>query len=298
MEPRKYKPNHQRSLAERGFNWLTDKLGITSPPTYVDGYGVERNAQADLKDSALGQELSRMGNTARNIGIFSLGVLAPGSAYIPLRVLNNGIGAIAATDFVASDRAKKLPKDIKDGNYLRAALTLGEGALTGLAIGSAVKHSPNVVSKINNYVQNKLNGPDNIILHRAIALPKGTLKPKLYYQRTGDNVYEIPDTQKYVGSYDTAISSVPPNKLGRTIVEHYNVPKSKVKILEEDVYPDGYVDLVASIDNKILPTAYSIAKSNKIPQNIPPYNWESMSNRLRTALGIGAGSAGLVILNK
>lgn len=37
----------------------------------------------------------------------------------------------------------------------------------------------------------------------------------------GENVYEIPETEKYVGSYDTAVSSVNPKDLKRTVVEHY-----------------------------------------------------------------------------
>ena len=55
-----------------------------------------------------------------------------------------------------------------------------------------------------------------MVVHRAIALPKGKNKPDLQYKRTGENVYEIPETEKYVGSYDTA-----------------------VRVLEHDVYPDG-----------------------------------------------------------
>lgn len=46
---------------------------------------------------------------------------------------------------------------------------------------------------------------DKMVVHRAIALPKGKNKPDLQYKRTGENVYEIPETEKYVGSYDTAV---------------------------------------------------------------------------------------------
>ena len=42
---------------------------------------------------------------------------------------------------------------------------------------------------------------------------KGKNKPDLQYKRTGENVYEIPETEKYVGSYDTAVSSVNPKDL-------------------------------------------------------------------------------------
>ena len=64
-----------------------------------------------------------------------------------------------------------------------------------------------------------------MVVHRAIALPKGKNKPDLQYKRTGENVYEIPETEKYVGSYDTAVSSVNPKDLKRTVVEHYQLRK-------------------------------------------------------------------------
>lgn len=43
VKERKYNPN--ASYAERALNALTDKLGITSPPTYTDGYGTVRNTE-------------------------------------------------------------------------------------------------------------------------------------------------------------------------------------------------------------------------------------------------------------
>lgn len=124
---------------------------------------------------------------------------------------------------------------------------------------------------------------DKMVVHRAIALPKGKNKPDLQYKRTGENVYEIPETEKYVGSYDTAVSSVNPKDLKRTVVEH-------------DVYPDGQVDLVASISNDILPTSYSFINrahpyklSEDVLKNIPMYNWESVANRIRNSFGISGG---------
>ena len=105
--------------------------------------------------------------------------------------------------------------------------------------------------------QNGFLQKDPIVVHRAIVLPKGKQKPDLQHKRIGENVYEIPETEKYVGSYDTAISSVNPKNLKRTVVEHYKLPSKKVRILEHDVYPDGQVDLVASIPNNIRPTKYS-----------------------------------------
>lgn len=63
---RKYRQN--RSLARRAFNDLTDALRLTSPPTFEDGYGRTLNAEVPLQESAQGQELKRMGETAKDAG--------------------------------------------------------------------------------------------------------------------------------------------------------------------------------------------------------------------------------------
>ena len=118
---------------------------------------------------------------------------------------------------------------------------------------------------------------DKMVVHRAIALPKGKNKPDLQYKRTGENVYEIPETEKYVGSYDTAVSSVNPKDLKRTVVEHYKLPAKKVRVLEHDVYPDGQVIHLL------------IEQSEDVLKNIPMYNWESVANRIRNSFGISGG---------
>ena len=78
--------------------------------------------------------------------------------------------------------------------------------------------------------------------------------------------------------------------------EHYKLPAKKVRVLEHDVYPDGQVDLVASISNDILPTSYSFINrahpyklSEDVLKNIPMYNWESVANRIRNSFGISGG---------
>lgn len=99
---------------------------------------------------------------------------------------------------------------------------------------------------------------DKMVVHRAIALPKGKNKPDLQYKRTGENVYEIPETEKYVGSYDTAVSSVNPN----------------------DILPTSY-----SFINR----AHPYKLSEDVLKNIPMYNWESVANRIRNSFGISGG---------
>lgn len=72
--------------------------------------------------------------------------------------------------------------------------------------------------------------------------------------------------------------------------------KAAVTGLEHDVYPDGQVDLVASISNDILPTSYSFINrahpyklSEDVLKNIPMYNWESVANRIHNSFGISGG---------
>lgn len=75
MEPRQHK--EATSIAGRAINWLTDKLGITEAPTYTDGYGVERRSEVPFNESAQGQQLKRMGETAKDVG--KLGLIAAGT---------------------------------------------------------------------------------------------------------------------------------------------------------------------------------------------------------------------------
>ena len=61
---RKYVAPWNQSIAQRVWNGFTDLVGLTSPPTYTDGYGGKRNAENRFWESAQGQQLERMGETA------------------------------------------------------------------------------------------------------------------------------------------------------------------------------------------------------------------------------------------
>ena len=76
---RKPKNYWDMSFAERALNNITDFLHITSPPTYKDGYDRVLNAEVPLKESAHGQELKRMGETAKNAGEIALTGFTMGS---------------------------------------------------------------------------------------------------------------------------------------------------------------------------------------------------------------------------
>lgn len=224
---------------------------------YIDGYGTKRPKDVPFWDSAKGQLVKKAGNDLLTTGSFALGLLLPFGKLKILKTLSR--------------------------------------VLNGGAIGSGFSKLPGVQKRAAMFARDGLV-KDKMVVHRAIALPKGKNKPDLQYKRTGENVYEIPETEKYVGSYDTAVSSVNPKDLKRTVVEHYKLPAKKVRVLEHDVYPDGQVDLVASISNDILPTSYSFINrahpyklSEDVLKNIPMYNWESVANRIRNSFGISGG---------
>lgn len=88
---RDYNPNP--SLATRLLNNITDRLKLTSPPTYKDGYGRTLNAEVPLSESAQGQELKRMGQTAMNTA--ALASIPFGAKYLYLSPLATAAGASA-----------------------------------------------------------------------------------------------------------------------------------------------------------------------------------------------------------
>lgn len=155
-------------------------------------------------------------------------------------------------DSAKGQLVKKAGNDIKNGEYGKAAVTGLEALLTAGAIGSGFSKLPGVQKRAAMFARDGLV-KDKMIVHRAIALPKGKNKPDLQYK----------------------------------------LPAKKVRVLEHDVYPDGQVDLVASISNDILPTSYSFINrahpyklSEDVLKNIPMYNWESVANRIRNSFGI------------
>lgn len=97
---RKY--NSDPSIAQKVLNGITDKLYLTSPPTFTDGYDRTLNAEVPLFESAKGQELKRMGNTAmKGVTIAGTAALPFSFYYAPLATtagLVTGVGTAKATD--------------------------------------------------------------------------------------------------------------------------------------------------------------------------------------------------------
>ena len=158
---------------------------------YIDGYGTKRPKDVPFWDSAKGQLVKKAGNDLLTTGSFALGLLLPFGKLKILKTLSRVLNGAAIADFVTSDRVTTVDDDIKNGEYGKAAVTGLEALLTAGAIGSGFSKLPGVQKRAAMFARDGLV-KDKMVVHRAIALPKGKNKPDLQYKRTGENVYEIP----------------------------------------------------------------------------------------------------------
>lgn len=75
--PRRDRNYWEKSIGERLMNMLTDRLRLTSPPSYTDGYGTQRGTEVPLRESAAGQEAERMVNSLGKLGLGTSFVVNP-----------------------------------------------------------------------------------------------------------------------------------------------------------------------------------------------------------------------------
>lgn len=135
---------------------------------YIDGYGTKRPKDVPFWDSAKG-------------------LLLPFGKLKILKTLSRVLNGAAIADFVTSDRVTTVDDDIKNGEYGKAAVTGLEALLTAGAIGSRFSKLPGVQKRAAMFARDGLV-KDKMVVHRAIALPKGKNKPDLQYKRTGENI--------------------------------------------------------------------------------------------------------------
>lgn len=128
---------------------------------YTDGYGTKRPIKMPFWESAKGQQVKKAGEIVGEAGAFALGTLLPFSR---LKMIPKILGGIGIADFATSDRASELPKDIKEGNYGKAALTGVEGILTALAVAEGVKKLPGIRQSAENIAKNGLS-KNNTVVH-------------------------------------------------------------------------------------------------------------------------------------
>lgn len=129
--------------------WLGNLLGYPSN-TYIDGYGTTRN-YANLEESAQGQQLSRMKDTAKNYGKVALTGMSFGN---PL-VARSTIGAVLPT----GAQSYFITEGLRDAynRFMKKDKTAEDAVWTGLdlagaipAVGSVVRNGKYVFPEIKN----------------------------------------------------------------------------------------------------------------------------------------------------
>ena len=103
-------------------NMLTDRLRLTSPPAYTDGYGAQRATEVPLRESAIGQEAEREMATLGKIGLGASFVANPIGTGIGLAT---AYGANKGANFGMNlvDKYYLKPKGLQLGTTPRATLS-------------------------------------------------------------------------------------------------------------------------------------------------------------------------------
>lgn len=220
---------HQRkpatSIAGRAISWLTDKLGLTKTPSYTDGYGTVRNTEVPFKDSAQGQELKRMGETAKNVGqiaLIGMGLINPATSPTTAASLLGTVGQAygltlgAQNIYDVTKRAFNDPTSVTIPEYIFAGMdtlpfissieTLSRGIRSGM-------------HRISNTIHN--NKPQ---LHEVIQGSYSTGTPNMQYRIIGKSALDDAekvgvirsktglhhDTQEYLRkNYYDALKDIP-----------------------------------------------------------------------------------------
>lgn len=138
-----------RSLAQRVGNWITDNLHLTSPPTIKDGYNRVVNAEVPITESATGQELERMKDTAaKGIQIASIPTLGYQFFYAPLAttmMLGAGAGAYSGTNWLLNKG-----NDYLSNNYgvsINPHVINTASIATSIPVGGAAKNYGDLVTR-------------------------------------------------------------------------------------------------------------------------------------------------------
>lgn len=171
VKERKYNPN--ASYAERALNVLTDKLGITSPPTYTDGYGTVRNTEDARREGEKANIWKAVDSTTDALKVGAIGTSAlyggkgvvKGASYVykqlPLwlkTVIDAGLTADGAVNLFTDNGVQKTYKEAKEGNYGKAALSGIGDALNIMGTVHLPTSSTQAIKELINWSKtNKLN---------------------------------------------------------------------------------------------------------------------------------------------
>lgn len=186
--------------------WLGNLLGYGNN-TYIDGYGVERQ-NPSLKESAQGQQLSRMKYTAEKYGKIALTGMAFGNPLATRTTLgaalNTGAQSYFMTEGLQDAYNRFMKKDKTAGDALWAGLDLA-GAVP--AVGSVVKNGKYVLPEIKRQFDKAA-----LATARLNSKPQPTAqlwgpsesKPKPFVYLWNADLPEI--SVKEVGQYENAVT--------------------------------------------------------------------------------------------
>lgn len=119
-------------IAARLFNRITDKLRLTSPPTYSDGYGTSRNAEVRYPESAQGQQDAKMVESLGKLGAAAAFGADPVTTVASLATgIGSGYGAKKYMDLINNDNVYGLQIDPE----LQRKIEFGAGMLGGAGMG-------------------------------------------------------------------------------------------------------------------------------------------------------------------
>ena len=216
------------SIAQQllGNSWL-GRLLYGKPETYKDGYGTERQ-HTSLSESANGQELQRMGDTAKTAGKIALTGFAFTNPFTASSTASSMLGTLGQSYF--------LGEGLKDAKYrIQNGSTVGDGVMLGLDLLPATSVAKTVFNGAKNI------GPalKQIVKNAEYADYMGRLNDASKYN-TGPTITNVTGTSDVIKSKPYARIAPSDGRINSAV--NYNLrydPKNFVQVIS-DTEPGYY----------------------------------------------------------
>ena len=244
------------SIAQQllGNSWL-GRLLYGKPETYKDGYGTERQ-HASLPESANGQELQRMGDTAKTTGKIALTGFAFTNPFTTSSTASSMLGTLGQSYF--------LGEGLKDAKYrIQNGSTAGDGVMLGLDLLPATS----VAKTIFNGAKNIGPALKQIVKNAEYADYMGRLNDASKYN-TNPTITNVTGASDIIKSKPYARMAPSDGRINPAV--NYNLrydPKNFIQVIS-DTEP-GYYSVHFKTD-KGSPTSNNIQQVvNQIVSDLP-----------------------------
>lgn len=203
------------------------RLLYGKPETYKDGYGTERQ-HTSLSESANGQELQRMGDTAKTAGKIALTGFAFTNPFTASSTASSMLGTLGQSYF--------LGEGLKDAKYrIQNGSTAGDGVMLGLDLLPATSVAKTVFNGAKNI------GPalKQIVKNAEYADYMGRLNDASKYN-TGPTITNVTGTSDVIKSQPYARIAPSDGRINSAV--NYNLrydPKNFVQVIS-DTEPGYY----------------------------------------------------------